>query len=91
MTNAVIAIVSRPAPEQAAELLGALRAYRVRSHQGGTSVEADAETHYEASLRRRLGDEFDTHYARGLTLDDAAMVDLALTQLAVIADSTSDG
>ena len=65
-----------------------MRAYRVRSHQGGTSVEVDAETHYEASLRRRLGDEFDVHYSRGATLDDAAMVDLALTQLAVIAEPT---
>ena len=90
VTNAVIAVVSRPAPVQAAELLGALRAYRVRSHQHGTKPETDAETHYETVLRRRLGDEFDAHYARGLTLDDAAMVDLALTQLAVIADSTSD-
>jgi hypothetical protein len=90
VANAVIAIVSRPAPEQAAELLGALRAYRVRSHQGGTSVEADAETHYETSLRRRLGNEFDAHYARGLTLDDAAMVELALMELAAIAEPQSE-
>ena len=91
VTNAVIAVVSRPAPEQAAELLGALRAYRVRTHQGGTSAETDAEVHYETSLRRRLGDEFDAHYARGATLDEAAMVEFALTQLAVIADSAFDG
>ena len=90
VTNAVIAVVSRPAPGPAAELLGALRAYRVRSHQHGTSPETDAEAHYEASLRRRLGDEFDAHYARGATLEDAAMVDLALAQLAVIADSASE-
>jgi predicted ATPase/class 3 adenylate cyclase len=90
VTNTVIAIVSRPAPAPAAELLGALRAHRVRAHQEGTSLETDAEAHYEASLRRRLGDEFDTHYARGLTLDDAAMVELALDQLALIADSSGD-
>jgi predicted ATPase/class 3 adenylate cyclase len=90
VTNTAIAIVSRPAPGSAAELLGALRAHRARAHQEGTSVETDAEAHYEASLRRRLGDEFDPHYARGLTLDDAAMVELALTQLAVIVNSAPD-
>ncbi len=89
VTNAVIAVVSRPAPGPAAELLGALRAYRARSQQHGTSPETEAEAHYEASLRRRLGDEFDVHYTRGLALDDAAMVELALTQLAVIADPAS--
>ena len=85
--NAAIAIVMRQSPEDAAVLLGALRAHRSRMHHAGTDPEVAAEARYEASLRRRLGgDEFETHHGKGATLDEPAMISLAFTQLARIAE-----
>ena len=63
-TDAIVAIVRRYSPEDAAVLLGVLRAHRARKHQDGTPGEIDAEARYEASLRRALGDEFDALYAK---------------------------
>jgi hypothetical protein len=83
--DAIIAIVKRHAPADAAVLLGALRAHRQRRHQVGTETETEAEGRYEGSLRRGLGDEFDTLYAQGLALDESGMTDLALAHLAAIA------
>jgi len=38
-----------------------------------------------ASLRRALGNEFDTFYARGLALSEADMLTLAFTHLDAVA------
>ena len=62
-TDAIVAIVKRDSPSDAAVLLGALRAHRARKQQAGTPGEIDAEARYEASLRRALGDQFDALYA----------------------------
>ena len=79
--NAIVPITKRHSPAHAAELLGALRAYRSREDQAGTQPEIDAETRYETSLRRQLGDQFDARYAQGLALDEPDMIALAFTQL----------
>jgi predicted ATPase len=84
VTDAIVAIVKRNSPSDAAVLLGALRAQRARKHQAGTPGEIDAEARYEASLRRALGDEFDTRYAQGLGLDEAEMIAFAFAQLDTI-------
>ena len=63
-TDAIVAIVKRDSPSDAAVLLGALRAHRARKHQAGTPGEIDAEARYETSLRRALGDQFDALYAK---------------------------
>ena len=76
-TDAIVAIVKRHSPSDAAVLLGALRAHRARKHQAGSPGEIDAEARYEASLRRALGDEFDALYAQGLALDETDMITLA--------------
>jgi predicted ATPase/class 3 adenylate cyclase len=80
-TDAIVAIVKRSAPSDAAVLLGALRAHRAREHQAGSPGEIDAEARYEASLRRALGDEFESLYSRGLALDESQMISLAFAQL----------
>jgi hypothetical protein len=82
--SAVIAVVKRQAPARAAELLGALRAFRDRKALQGTQSEAGAEVGYERSLRRALGDEFDPHYAHGATLDEHEMALQAFVQLDAI-------
>lgn len=84
VTNVIVAIVKRYSAPDAVILLGALRAYRERKHQAGTQIEIDSEARYEASLRGALGEEFDARYAQGLTLDEPAMIALALAQLAAI-------
>jgi hypothetical protein len=84
--NVVIAIVKRKSPEDAAVLLAALGAHRRRTHHAGTDTEMQAEARYEESLRRRLGDEFETHDSKGAALDEPAMISLAFTQLARIAE-----
>jgi predicted ATPase len=76
-----VAIVKRHSPADAAVLLGALRAHRARKHQAGTQAEIDAEVRYEASLRRALGDQFDSRNARGLALDEAEMIAFAFARL----------
>ena len=81
ITSTIVAILKRHSPIHSAELLGALRAHRERRNQAGTWTEVDAESRYEASLRRRLDDQFDAHYQRGLALDEAEMIALALSQL----------
>ncbi len=85
-THAIVAIVKRGSPADAAVLLGALRAHRARKQQAGTPGEIDAEARYQTSLRRALGDEFDALYAQGLALDETDMITLAFAQLAEIAD-----
>ncbi len=84
-TNAIVAIVKRASPSDAAVLLGALRAHRARKQQVGTEAEIDAEARYETSLRRALGDQFDARYAEGLALDETDMIANAFTQLEAIA------
>ena len=84
-TDAIVAIVKRDSPSDAVVLLGALGAHRPRKDQAGTQGEIDAEARYEASLRRALGDEFETLYARGFALDETQMIALAFTQLDAIA------
>jgi len=86
-TDAIVAIVKRYSPPDAAVLLGALRAERARKRQDGTPGEIDAEVRYEASLRRALGDQFDALYAQGLALDETEMVNFAFTELDEIAKS----
>ncbi len=88
--NTIIAIVKRHSPPHAAELLGALRAHRERRHQAGSQNEIDAEARYETSLRRRLDDQFDVHYQRGLALDESEMIALAFSQLDAVT-AASDG
>jgi len=85
--NAIVAIVKRDSPVDAAVLLGALRAHRARKEQVGTPGEIDAEIRYESSLRRALGDDFDELYARGLALDETEMIALAFVQLDDISSS----
>lgn len=82
--NAIIPTVRRRSLPGAAVLLGALRAHRARKHQAGTRGEIDSEDRYEASLRRRLGDQFDAHYSKGLALGEAEMIEFAFAQLAAI-------
>ena len=84
--SVAVPIVKRRSPNEAAVLLGALRAHRVRRNQTGTEKESATESGQEASLRRALGDEFDPLYARGLALSEADMVALALVQLDAITD-----
>jgi hypothetical protein len=88
--DAIVAISKRHSPADAAVLLGALRAHRGRKQQDGTKGEIDAESRYEASLRRQLGGEFDTLYVKGQALDEIAMVTLAFSQLDAIIDSSDE-
>jgi hypothetical protein len=88
--DAVVAIVKRRSPAEAAVLLGALRAHRSRTHQAGTHNEIEGEARYEASLRRGLGEEFEAHYAQGVELDEPTMIDMAFTQLAAIAEPDAE-
>ena len=71
-------------------LLGALRAHRARRQQAGTEAEIDAESRYEAWLRRRLGDQFDALYSKGQALDENAMTALAFSQLDAIMESSGE-
>jgi len=85
MLSVSVAIIRRVSPSDAAILLGAVRAERDRTHLAGTSIESDAETRYEQSLRRILGDAvFEARYAAGRQMDEAAMVAFAFEQLAAI-------
>ena len=79
--DAAVTIIKRHSPADAAVLLGALRSHRARRDQAGTQLEIDAETRYEMSLRRTLGDEFEARNAHGLTLDETDMIALAFAQL----------
>jgi hypothetical protein len=85
--NAIVPIVRRSSPGDAAVLLGALRAHRRRVHLAGTETETEAEGRYEATLRRVLDSDFDRNYARGLELDDDAMLALAFAALDVITNA----
>jgi predicted ATPase/class 3 adenylate cyclase len=80
-TDAIVAIVKRDSPADAAVLLGALRAHRARKHQAGTPGEIEAEARYESSLRRVLGDHFDALYTQGLAFDETEMINLAFSEL----------
>jgi hypothetical protein len=82
--NAIIPTIKRRSPPDAVVLLGALRAHRARKHQAGTRGEIDSETRYETSLRRRLGEQFDASYAKGLAFDEAEMIAYAFAQLEAI-------
>src|SRR5439155_26715717 len=85
--NAIIAVVSRRRPADAAVLLGALGAHRVHVHQAGAPPEIAAERRFEAMLRDRLGDRFDALFAQGAALDSAEMIAYAFAQLdAVVAE-----
>ena len=86
--NAIVPTVKRHSPADAAILLGALRAHRGRKQQAGTQAEIDAESRYEAWLRRRLGDQFDALYSKGQALDETAMIALAFSQLDAIIESS---
>jgi hypothetical protein len=88
--NAIVAVVKRHSPADAAILLGALGAYRARKQQAGTQPEIDAEFRYETSLRRQLGDEFDALYAKGQALDETAMTTLAFSQLDAIIEPSGE-
>ena len=88
--NAVIATVKRTSLSDAAVLLGALRSHRARKHQAGTRGEIDSEIRYESSLRRRLGNQFDDSYAKGLAFGEAEMIAYAFAQLDAIT-RTQDG
>jgi predicted ATPase/tetratricopeptide (TPR) repeat protein len=85
VVNTAIAVTRSRSSADSAVLLGALRAHRLRRAQTGTQLEIDAETHYEASLRRSLGDKFDALFARGAALDEAGMIALAFEQLDAVA------
>jgi hypothetical protein len=85
--DAIVATVKRHSAADAAVLLGALRANRVRKRLAGTQAEIDAESRYETSLRRQLGAEFDVLYSKGQALDETAMITLAFRQLDAIIDS----
>jgi predicted ATPase len=87
-TSAVVAIVRRHSPVDAAVLLGALRAHRARRQQAGTEAEIKAESRYETSLRRQLGAEFDPLYSKGQALDEAGMIAFAFRQLDAIIESS---
>jgi predicted ATPase/class 3 adenylate cyclase len=87
----VVAIVKRRSRPDAAGLLGALRAHRTRHHQVGTQPEIDAEVRYESSLRRSLGETFDSLYAKGAALDEAAMLALAFEQLDKVGNESPGG
>jgi hypothetical protein len=76
--------IKRHAPNDAAVLLGALRAHRARRRQPGTEQEAVAESRQDRSLRRAIGVDFDALYARGLALSEADMLALAFTRLDAI-------
>ena len=84
VVNTTTAVTKYRSPTDAAVLLGALRSHRSRRAQTGTEPEIDAEARYEASLRRSLGDEFETFFAQGAALDEAGMITLAFTQLDAI-------
>ena len=79
--DTAVAISRRRSTQEAAVLLGALRAHRERRGQDGTQVEIDAEARAESSLRRQLGEQFDDLYGQGHTFDDSAMLALAFVQL----------
>jgi predicted ATPase len=88
MLSVGIAILRRESPRDAAILLGAVRAERQRTDLAGTRMESEAEERYAQSLRRILGDdEFDTRYAQGQALDEAAMVEFSLARLDAIGGS----
>lgn len=82
--SVAILIVKRNAPNEAAVLLGALRAHRARRRQPGTEQEVTAESHQDASLRRVVGVDFDALHAKGHGLSEGDMVALAFTQLDAI-------
>lgn len=86
LISVAVPIVKRHSPDDAAVLLGALRAHRTRTGQAGTELEAATESRQEASLRRATGDEFDLLHAQGLALSEADMLALAFTQLDTIID-----
>jgi len=81
---AAIAIVKRSSTRDAAVLLGGLRALRDRTGQAGSPPEIEAETRYQASLRRRLGDDFEAGYAEGLGMDDRELVSFTFAHLDVV-------
>jgi hypothetical protein len=87
-TSVIVATVRRQSPSDAVILLGALRAHRGRKRQAGIQAEIEGESRYETSLRRRLGAEFDALYAKGLDLDEAAMISLAFSRLDAIIQSS---
>jgi hypothetical protein len=89
-TSVIVATVKRHSPPDAAILLGALRAHRVRKQQAGTKGEIDAESRLETSLRRLLGVEFDALYANGQALDETAMITVAFSQLGAIIESAGE-
>ena len=70
--------MKRHSVDDAAVLFGALRSERVRRQQAGTEDEINAESRYEASFRRRLGERFEALNANGHALDERAMIALAL-------------
>jgi hypothetical protein len=83
--TAVVPIVRRRSPADAAVLLGALTAHRQRRHLSGTQNEVDAEARYEASLRRILGeDDYDRNFRRGLAMDQNEMFALTFAELEAI-------
>jgi predicted ATPase/class 3 adenylate cyclase len=88
--NATVAISKRHSITDATILLSALRSHRSRKQQAGTQIEIDAECRYEASLRRKLGTEFDALYAKGMALDEAAMITSAFNQLDAIVECTDE-
>ena len=61
--SVAVLTIKRHAPNDAAVLLGALRAHRARRRQPGTEQEAVAETRQDGSLRRAIGVDFDALYA----------------------------
>jgi hypothetical protein len=68
--NAIVAISKRHSVAEATILLGALRGHRARRQQAGSEFEIEAEFRFEASLRRKLGTEFDSLYSKGMALDE---------------------
>jgi hypothetical protein len=87
--STTLAIIRRHSPSNAAVLLGALSAHRTRNNQAGTPPEIASETRYENSLRRKLTDQFDGLYARGLALDEGDMITFAFTQLDSVAEHSA--
>ena len=84
-TNAIVAIVKRDSPSDAAVLLGALRAHRGRKQP---SRHVRARSTPKSGTKRRSAERSATSstrcYAQGLALDETEMIALAFTQLDAI-------
>ncbi len=86
--NTTIAITMREWPRTATTMLGGLERWRRDRQQIGTTLETEAELHYERRLQLSLGDDFGRCHERGAELSEAELVRVLLAALHAIEGGT---